>query len=176
MLTNNPLVTLVSKLLNYPPISLVRNVIFLLFVFNYSKHASRLISLHGFQGALTIALKSVLKHVIVALRKTVPAANATVEKEVGKAVASMEKSMIVKTPGAKEYKTLPKEGLDVASVKTELARYRDMAKEDWKAGKVSGAIYNGNPELAALVTDAYGMFALTNVSFDFQMYCRWLRV
>jgi sphinganine-1-phosphate aldolase len=40
-----------------------------------------------------------------------------------------------------------------------------MGKEGiWKAGKVSGAIYHGGDELTGLITEAYGMFASSNVS------------
>ena len=76
--------------------------------------------------------------------------------------------MAPSVPGEKKYITLPEQGLSRKFVRNELGRYQSLGHVDWKGGKVSGAIYHGGEELNGLITEAYGMFSISNVRFFYR--------
>jgi sphinganine-1-phosphate aldolase len=87
-----------------------------------------------------------------------------VTAEIQKSIKSMQAKIVGGVPGEKKYKVLPSAGLDVSSVKSELNRYQKMGHVDWKGGKVSGAIYHGGDEINGLITEAFGLFSISNVN------------
>lgn len=74
----------------------------------------------------------------------------------------MHKSMVPERPGEHKYLSLPPKGLSDRSIRTELSRYKRMGDVDWQHGRVSGAIYHGGDDITAIMTEAYGMFAVSN--------------
>ncbi|KAJ1547422.1 hypothetical protein HK096_003011, partial [Nowakowskiella sp. JEL0078] len=65
-------------------------------------------------------------------------------------------------PGDIVFESLPNRGFGDAEIRKELQRYKEMDTSMWTPGKVSGIVYNSDVNLTALVTEASGMFALTN--------------
>jgi len=57
---------------------------------------------------------------------------------------------------------LPPKGLDAASVLRESQAYAALGKYNWNDGRVSGAVYNGEPKLTKLLAGVYEHFAWSN--------------
>lgn len=60
------------------------------------------------------------------------------------------------------YLMLPKTGMDMDAVRTELDKLANLDHTRWEDGYVSGAVYHGEDELIALQTEAFGKFTVAN--------------
>ena len=64
----------------------------------------------------------------------------------------------------KSIKELPKSGINSGQLRKDLGKYKDLGKDVWKSGKVSGAVYNGGSiDFNNLVSEAFATFAVSNV-------------
>lgn len=57
---------------------------------------------------------------------------------------------------------LPQKGLNRDQIRKELEKYQSLVKIDWSKGLVSGAVYNGAPELTKILAETYEQFAWSN--------------
>lgn len=68
----------------------------------------------------------------------------------------------------KPIKELPDSGASSASLRKELVKYKELGKEVWKAGRVSGAVYNGGSiDFNNLISEAFSTFSVSNVCLTF---------
>ncbi|KAJ1555360.1 hypothetical protein HK096_002944, partial [Nowakowskiella sp. JEL0078] len=144
-------------------LNVVRDLIFIWFISRLTLKAYKSISLLGFEGALDSWFKDLKQAATKFLRSSLPGVDSTIKKEVAKQVKCIQEKMVAHYPGRSgSLVALPKRGLSDDELRSELHRYKDIEPEDWKYGKISGAIYNFDPKLTALVTEAYGIFLSAN--------------
>ncbi|KAJ3193257.1 hypothetical protein HK101_005156 [Irineochytrium annulatum] len=149
-------------------VGILRNVVFAAFVLKYLRKAQILVAVKGPQGALMHVIKVLLQTISTATRRLVPAANNLVQMEVQKSVRSVQKQIIgaaIDADKGPTYDRLPAKGLDVTAIRAEHNRYMSMGRlgdESWKSGKVSGAVYHGGAEMSNLLTEAYGLWSISN--------------
>ncbi|KAJ3416545.1 hypothetical protein HDV05_001282 [Chytridiales sp. JEL 0842] len=146
----------------FPIINILRNLIVAYFLFNQGSKFWAYVKIKGLVGALKGVRAQILQTLMTATRSAIPGANKLVQAEVQKSVKSLQSKLVNSTPNDKKYTKLPETGMDLTSLRGELSRYQGMGHVDWKAGKVSGAIYHGGEELSALITEAYGLFNVSN--------------
>nr|CAG4636968.1 EOG090X051L [Ceriodaphnia reticulata] len=94
--------------------------------------------------------------------RIIPLVKKKVEDETMKARVMMEEDMNKCTKSLSIYSQLPKNGRSVDEVAKEAKEYLELGDCDWKAGGLSGCVYNVDPEVTNLVTQVYGMSAWTN--------------
>lgn len=92
----------------------------------------------------------------------VPAVRRRIDAELGKFETGFREDTIKNVDGLEYYTQLPTEGLKPAAVLQLLDRYLALGKYRWREGRVSGAVYNFDPELIELVTTVYGRTSYTN--------------
>ncbi|KAJ3211569.1 hypothetical protein HDU67_004424 [Dinochytrium kinnereticum] len=148
-------------------LQLFKNAVFYAFLLKVARTSYALVNLKGFEGAVKYVLAQTLQKLSTMARSFLPGANYLVQKEIQKSVASVQKKAVGKDddPNDPKYRRLPAQGLSEALVRKEHARFIDMGKsgeEEWRSGKVSGAVYHGGDALNALITEAYGIWSITN--------------
>lgn len=95
--------------------------------------------------------------------RKLPFMEKSIQKRLKEAMADVEKEGFVPKPNEPFNTTLPEKGWDGKRITQELDKYDDVLKSaDWKSGYVSGAVYNGSPELTELSSDVYKRYAWTN--------------
>ncbi|KAJ3256000.1 hypothetical protein HK103_005807 [Boothiomyces macroporosus] len=154
--------SVLGLLLNKPAVQKLKNIIFLYFVVKVAAASFKKIKLYGLQGAVSLYIGSITQSIIKLARKTVPGADAAVQKEVAKSVASIHKGMCLEIPDCPKFPTLPKSGLETKQIIKLLDQHANFGEVDWKDGKVSGAVYHGGNELSSLINSAYGKFTVSN--------------
>ncbi|XP_032792755.1 sphingosine-1-phosphate lyase isoform X1 [Daphnia magna] len=102
------------------------------------------------------------KRYIFSWIRIIPLVKKKVEEERLKAKTLMEEDMNKCTKSLGVYYQLPKKGRSVDEVAKEASEYLELGDCDWKAGGLSGCVYNVDPEVTTLVTQVYGMSAWTN--------------
>jgi hypothetical protein len=96
----------------------------------------------------------------------VPGIEANVQKKIKDTVALIHKNMI--SHALKSIKHLPESGTSSAALRKELIKYKELGKEVWKSGRVSGAVYNGGSiDFNNLISEAFSTFSVSNVSLDY---------
>lgn len=105
-------------------------------------------------------------------RRYIPGVDAAAKKEVMKSVDSIQKSMVKKPENHVVFGSIPKKALEDDDIRNHLSNYSKIENQDWKAGKVSGTIYHFDENLNSLLTEAYGLFALSNVSYTISSACQ----
>ncbi|KAJ3016960.1 hypothetical protein HKX48_003786 [Thoreauomyces humboldtii] len=145
-----------------PVFSHVRNAVFIIVLYRFLSRAFIQAAIKGPVTAARDYFNSFVQRFILIARASVPGANSLVKKEIAKQIKSIEKKMVRVAPGEKVYRALPTTGLSEPAVRKELDRYQSMGDVDWKAGRISGAIYHGGEEVSALITDAFSRFTITN--------------
>ncbi|TPX58172.1 hypothetical protein PhCBS80983_g03321 [Powellomyces hirtus] len=151
-----------ARVNSQPLVSLLKNAIVLLVLYRYLSRAAMQAAIKGPLQAAREFYKRSLQRIIVLTRKTVPAANTLVQKQIAKQIKGIEKQMVKLAPGEKVYRALPPNGMTDPEVRKELERYQAMGDVDWKEGKISGAIYHGGEAVNSLITDAFSRFTITN--------------
>lgn len=94
--------------------------------------------------------------------RIIPLVKKKVEEETMKARVMLEEDMNKCTKSLSIYSQLPQNGRSVDEVAKEAQEYLELGDCDWKAGGLSGCVYNVDPEVTTLVTQVYGMSAWTN--------------
>ncbi|KAJ3004035.1 UNVERIFIED_CONTAM: hypothetical protein HDU68_005370, partial [Siphonaria sp. JEL0065] len=144
------------------PFEAVKNLVLALTVLKYAKYVLAYIRVKGLRGAIQGFIKYVLQRTVTLMRAFVPGADKLVAAEVTKNVTSLQKKIVGDIPENLKQRSLPQKGLPSNAVISELKRLKGMDKIDWKAGKVSGAIYHGGDEVNKLITEAFGMYTVSN--------------
>ncbi|KAJ3101499.1 hypothetical protein HDU97_001314 [Phlyctochytrium planicorne] len=144
----------------------LKHVVFLAVLGRAFAKVYAIVRVKGVEGAFKVLVAKGLQRISTLARRHIPGANALVQKEVAKNVASMQAKITgPDDPSDKKYRALPKEGLSESLVRMEHKRYIQMGasgEEEWKSGKVSGAVYHGGERLSALLTEAYGIWTVSN--------------
>ncbi|KAI9190591.1 pyridoxal phosphate-dependent transferase, partial [Polychytrium aggregatum] len=148
--------------LNNPRLSLLKNILLVVFLHQAARQAYRLVFVRGVSASWQQFSKELIKWSIKIIRATVPGVDAKIKKEIEKAVKSIESKNAPDVPGEVKYLTLPTEGLTDGVLRGELRRYKGLESDEWKSGKISGAIYHSVESLNQLTTETYGMFGLAN--------------
>ncbi|KAJ3072768.1 hypothetical protein HK102_006164, partial [Quaeritorhiza haematococci] len=153
---------IVLRTATHPLTSLLKNVLLFLFLYRNFSFVVREVWAKGPIDASSQLAKYLVKIFFKYARASIPGMNAVVQKEVDKHIKAVQDKLAPSIPGEKKNLTLPENGLSTDQVRSELVRLQKMGHVDWRGGKVSGAIYHGQDDLTSLLTEAYGMFALTN--------------
>ncbi|CAL1538873.1 unnamed protein product [Lymnaea stagnalis] len=95
------------------------------------------------------------------LIKKIPMIKKKIDKEMGQATDAISES-IKKADQGDYLLRLPRKGLNEDELLAELMKYKKMANNSWKAGWVSGTVYNGDDKLTEIMSKIYGMFAWSN--------------
>jgi len=103
-----------------------------------------------------------VKKTVFRLARRIPSVRRKIEEEVKKVSEKLTEEMHDAVKGSAYVTSLPAKGWGRDDILKEVQAYGDFSKIDWGAGFVSGAVYNGNPELTDLMTTVYGMTAWTN--------------
>lgn len=94
---------------------------------------------------------------------SMPGIRGSVEKQVSKALTSIEADLIKNDPQLEDYTELPPEGLSEEKVLESLDKLNSVLRHsDWKNGKVSGAVYHGGDELIDLQSKAFQKYCIAN--------------
>ncbi|KAI8930264.1 pyridoxal phosphate-dependent transferase [Entophlyctis helioformis] len=155
-------VATISLLLRMRPVEVLKNILLGIFLTRAIRILYRSYRIKGILGSLRSLIHAAGQSVSNLLRAGVPGVDRIVQAEIDKQIAAVQRSMVPDVPGEHKYITLPEEGLSDRTVRTELARYKAMGHVDWEGGRVSGAIYHGGDDLSSIITEAYGMFVVSN--------------
>ncbi|KAJ1656417.1 Dihydrosphingosine phosphate lyase [Dispira simplex] len=129
-------------------------------VVRYALRLVRRITVHGIQGTAFYTYRYVANWLVRSIR-TLPGANATVQRQVDKAIADIEEQVAPTLPNEPSYRALPVTGRSEHDIMADLKRRNEMNTQ-WQEGKVSGTVYHGGEELNKLITEAFGLFTVSN--------------
>lgn len=96
------------------------------------------------------------------LVRHIPAVQRKINAELTKVTASLEEDGLKRTAGLEYYTKLPYDALDRKQIIELLDRYLALGEYNWKGGRVSGAVYNYDTDLADLIADVYRKTSYTN--------------
>ncbi|KAH9276757.1 hypothetical protein BASA83_000892 [Batrachochytrium salamandrivorans] len=150
------------QFLRRPSTEFIKNVLLLLTIYRMLSTMSYRLHAQGAHATYMFYRQKLVQCFIKVLRSSSATANALVTKQIDKTIKSIHKKMVRDVPGEKKYLQLPDKGLSERELRVELSRYKSMGDVDWESGRVSGTIYHGGEELSSLITEAYGMFSISN--------------
>ncbi|KAJ8329540.1 hypothetical protein BDV3_001351 [Batrachochytrium dendrobatidis] len=153
---------LVTQFLRKPAMEVVKNILLLVTVYRLLKAVMRQLRAKGLVATGMHYRRLVIQSIISIVRSSSSSANALVQQQIDKTVKSIHKKMVHHAPGDKIYLRLPDKGLSERELRVELSRYKNMGDVDWEGGRVSGTIYHGGEDLCSILTEAYGMFSISN--------------
>ncbi|OBT39623.1 hypothetical protein VE00_09749 [Pseudogymnoascus sp. WSF 3629] len=142
-------------------IDLLRNIIFFLFLWRWTKKAYLKLKGRGFAGSTIDGYVSV-RRTLYGLFLRAPGVRTQVQKQVNEAITKLQAKLIQSGPGITRHLTLPKEGWTDETVQKELETLANMDHTKWEDGYVSGAVYHGGDDLIKLQTEAFGKFTVAN--------------
>lgn len=137
----------------------VRNVIFYYFVLRWTRRAYWKLKGRGIIGAI-LELYHSIQRTLYGYFLRAPGVKGKVQKQVKESLAQMQAKLVPQVET--RYLMLPKEGMAVDAVRTELETLANMDHTRWEDGYVSGAVYHGEDELIELQTEAFGKFTVAN--------------
>lgn len=91
-----------------------------------------------------------------------PPVKRKVDAELAKTLTHIEDVVIQNDAALLQFATLPETGLPIDDVERELLTSKKLKHNDWEAGRVSGAVYHGGPELLKLQLEAYHQYSIAN--------------
>ncbi|KAL3464117.1 pyridoxal phosphate-dependent transferase [Aspergillus heterothallicus] len=142
-------------------LDLLRNIVFVLFLFRYVKKTFYSLRGYGLVGSIRNVLLAIrLFFYTVFLR--FPGVRGQVDKQVSTAIESLETKLVASGPGVTRYLTLPKEGWTAEQVHAELDKLVNMEHTRWEDGRVSGAVYHGGKDLLKVQAGAFEQFGVAN--------------
>ncbi|OJJ89122.1 sphinganine-1-phosphate aldolase DPL1 [Aspergillus glaucus CBS 516.65] len=142
-------------------LDLIRNIIFILFVFRYARKTFYSVRGYGIFGSIRNVYAAVrLFCYSIFLRS--PGVKGQVDKQVTTAIEGLEKKLVASGPDVTRYLALPKEGWSAEQVRAELDKLASLEHTRWEDGRVSGAVYHGGDDLLKLQADAFGQFGVAN--------------
>ncbi|KAF7563095.1 hypothetical protein G7046_g1034 [Stylonectria norvegica] len=140
-------------------LDLLRNILFFLFVWRWTRRAYWKLKGRGIVGSL-IELYTNIRRTLYGYFLRAPGVRGKVQKQVKDSIASMSAKMVPENQN--RFLILPKEGLTQDAVRSELDTLANMDHTRWEDGYVSGAVYHGEADLIKLQTEAYGKFTVAN--------------
>ncbi|KAL2799183.1 pyridoxal phosphate-dependent transferase [Aspergillus keveii] len=142
-------------------LDLLRNIVFILFLFRYVRKTYYSLRGYGLVGSVRNVLLAIrLFFYTVFLR--FPGVRGQVDKQVSTAIESLETKLVASGPGVTRYLTLPKEGWTAEQVRAELDKLVNMEHTRWEDGRVSGAVYHGGKDLLKVQAEAFEQFGVAN--------------
>ncbi|KAJ6096594.1 Sphingosine-1-phosphate lyase [Penicillium sp. IBT 16267x] len=142
-------------------LDLIRNIVFVLFLFRYARKTFYSLRGYGLFGSIRNVYIAIRLFCYSVLLRT-PGVRGKVDKEVNTALEDLQKKLVPTGPDVDRYLTLPKEGWSPEKVREELGKLADMKHTRWEDGRVSGAVYHGGEDLLKLQTEAFGQFGVAN--------------
>ncbi|KAJ5917015.1 Sphingosine-1-phosphate lyase [Penicillium tannophilum] len=142
-------------------LDLIRNIVFVLFLFRYTRKAFYSLRGYGLFGSIRNVYLAIRLFCYSVLLRT-PGVRGKVDKEVKTALEDLQKKLVPTGPDVDRYLTLPKEGWSPEKVREELGKLAGMKHTRWEDGRVSGAVYHGGEDLLKLQTEAFGQFGVAN--------------
>ncbi|KAI9364469.1 pyridoxal phosphate-dependent transferase [Zopfochytrium polystomum] len=146
--------------LSSSPLQLLKSLVFYIVLLRAGSSLARSILTKGPAQTVKDLVAEALQTIITASRSAIPGANSLVQAEIDKSVKSLQAGMLKDSRG--ENARLPPKGLSDDAVRAELKRHHQLGHVHWKDGKVSGAVYHGGDQLGSLITEAYGLFNVSN--------------
>ncbi|WEW60851.1 Dihydrosphingosine phosphate lyase [Emydomyces testavorans] len=150
-----------TVLFNQSNLDILRNLVFVVFLFRLTRRSFYTIRGQGIIGTLRNAYRK-LNVCLYSLFLRAPGVRGQVDKQVTSALSKLEAKLAPQGPGITKYKSLPKQGWTAEQVRAELDRLAGMEHTKWEEGRVSGAVYHGGDDLVKLQTIAWGQFAVAN--------------
>ncbi|KAL2857876.1 pyridoxal phosphate-dependent transferase [Aspergillus pseudoustus] len=142
-------------------LDLLRNIVFVLFLFRYVRKTFYSLRGYGLVGSIRNVLLAIrLFFYTVFLR--FPGVRGQVDKQVSTAIEGLETKLVASGPGVTRYLTLPKEGWTAEQVRAELDKLVNMEHTRWEDGRVSGAVYHGGKDLLKVQAEAFEQFGVAN--------------
>ncbi|KAJ8248172.1 hypothetical protein GJAV_G00239130 [Gymnothorax javanicus] len=108
------------------------------------------------------SLTSRIKKQCFRLLRKIPFVGASIQAQLNKALDDMSVSLCTLKDGMSYIKSLPAQGLTQTQVLDAIKQYDALGEVQWEKGKVSGAVYSGDPKLTNLLVKVYGDFAWSN--------------
>ncbi|KAJ5833047.1 hypothetical protein N7474_001358 [Penicillium riverlandense] len=142
-------------------LDLIRNIVFILFIFRYTRKVFYSLRGYGVVGSLRNVFISV-RLFCYSLFLRSPGVRGQVDKQVTTAIDKLEAKLVSSGPDVNRYVTLPKEGWSPEQVRAELDKLAGLEHTRWEDGRVSGAVYHGGQDLLKLQTEAFGQFGVAN--------------
>ncbi|TQN72505.1 Sphingosine-1-phosphate lyase [Colletotrichum shisoi] len=140
-------------------LDLLRNIIFFLFVWRWTRKAFLKLKGRGLIGSI-VELYIDIRRVLYGYFLRAPGVRGQVQKQINESMTKLQAKMI--PANLTRYLTLPKEGMSEDDVRKELDTLANMDHTRWEDGFVSGAVYHGEEELIKLQTEAFGKFTVAN--------------
>ncbi|KAK1674401.1 pyridoxal phosphate-dependent transferase [Colletotrichum godetiae] len=140
-------------------LDLLRNIIFFLFVWRWTRKTFLKLKGRGLIGSI-VEIYIDIRRVLYGYFLRAPGVRGQVQKQVNETMAKLQTKMI--PANLTRYLTLPKEGWSEDDVRKELDTLANMDHTRWEDGFVSGAVYHGEDELIKLQTEAFGKFTVAN--------------
>ncbi|KAL2821907.1 pyridoxal phosphate-dependent transferase [Aspergillus granulosus] len=142
-------------------LDLLRNIVFILFLFRYVRKTFYSLRGYGLVGSIRNVLLAIrLFCYTVFLR--FPGVRGQVDKQVSTAIEDLETKLVTSGPGVTRYLTLPKEGWTAEQVRAELDKLVNLEHTRWEDGRVSGAVYHGGKDLLKVQAEAFEQFGVAN--------------
>lgn len=142
------------------PISL-RTLLLVLFLLKWTRKSLLQLKGRGFAGT-ALELYHYVRRRAYGLFLQAPGVRSQIDKQVKDASQKLQDKLVSIGPGVNRYSKLPLAGWSNDQVRKELASLSEMKHTRWEDGRVSGAVYHGGEDLAALQTEAFGKFTVAN--------------
>ncbi|KAF9446347.1 PLP-dependent transferase [Macrolepiota fuliginosa MF-IS2] len=146
-----------------PHLDLAKSILFYYVLATYALKAKRHITARGVVASAKEIYAWVAKTVVhLALR--LPATKKKVEDQMGQAKLDIENKLVPKGPKVVRHLRLPEEGQSLEWILAEMDKMDQEFenKTDWRAGRVSGAVYHGGDELEKIIVAAYERYCVSN--------------
>lgn len=138
-----------------------RNIIFVLFLFRWTRKAFYQLKGRGIGGSIVDVYNSTCR-TLYGIFLRLPGVRTKVQTQIAESLLKLERRLVPSGPGVERTLTLPQEGWSDDQVKAALEKLAEMEHTRWEDGRVSGAVYHGGDELLRLQTEAFGKFTVSN--------------
>jgi len=149
----------VSLSLDMINLDVLRNIVFIYFVFRWTRKTYWKLKGRGLLGAI-LELYISIRRILYGYFLRAPGVRGTVQKQVRESLSKLSEKTI--PTNMTRNLVLPKEGMPEDAVRAELQALADMDHTRWEDGYVSGAVYHGEEDLLKLQTEAFGKFTVAN--------------
>lgn len=138
----------------------IEDLILFTIVYRIVRNIAIIVYGYGPIKAIIKAYKTIVRQVTSYMLK-LPGVQGKVQQQVAEARAEVEQEFINKPSGV-SFSHMPVKGLDDRTLNEKLDILANEKCSDWKGGRVSGAVYFGDDEVAKLQSDTYYKFCFAN--------------
>lgn len=141
---------------------LLRDYLLLMFVCKYLSLLAFNLKVYGPIGMIKKSYRNIARKAFKYLLES-RVLKAKVDKQVAKVRNALEKDLIKNSNNLRDFEALPTNGISTDEVVEELNKLAtSLERTKWEAGRVSGAVYHGGPDLIHLQTLAFEKFCVAN--------------